>query len=225
MDQNIITKLQSKLVGKNGIVNVLFDNNEIIFLLKPNTNINIPKNIFKYKTKIKFSDEIEEKNFSLEDVKKIPKNQLMKLINTAKQYVKKNKVVIDVFKKYNVDINQFDNIPIFFKDLDVSARTEHGIIWLNYALLSDGDFFKDYSYIVHESVHWLQQTTGKHPTNNYDKESYLYNPVEQEGFKNQIKYIKSIFGDEVAKEYTDDLLDHHDINDTNERKKLKNKLT
>lgn len=224
MNNTLFKKLKNKIIGKFGIVNILLEDDKIVLLVNPDKEEDYPEVILGLETEIRYSDDIEEKDFSIEEVKKIPKVQLMKLINTAKAYVKKSPVMIAAFKKYKVNLEELDNIPMFFKDIDVSARTEHGVIWLNYSLLSDGDFFKDYSYLVHESVHWLQQSTGQMPTQGSDEGEYLYNKAEQEGFKNQIKYIKSIFGKEAAEEYTDNLLDHHDVNNAKERNKLTNTL-
>ena len=69
--------------------------------------------------------------YSIEDIKKVPPKTLLKLIDRAKKYLKQNSVMKDVCKEYGADINDIDLIPIRFGDLDVSARTEKGIITLN----------------------------------------------------------------------------------------------
>jgi len=159
----------------------------------------------------------KEEKIPLSDVKKLPFKSLMRFINKGKSFIKKDKVMIKTFKEYGVDINEIDFIPTYFKDLDVSAKTDHGIVYLNYKLLTDGDFFKDFSYLIHEYTHWLQQTTGNKPTQSSDDGSYLDNPAEQEGFQNQIDFISDHFGDEEANDYVDNLLDHHDITSKNEK--------
>ena len=159
----------------------------------------------------------KEEKIPLSDVKKLPFKSLMRFINKGKSFIKKDKVMIKTFKEYGVDINEIDFIPTYFKDLDVSAKTDHGIVCLNYKLLTDGDFFKDFSYLIHEYTHWLQQTTGNKPTQSSDDGSYLDNPAEQEGFQNQIDFISDHFGDEEANDYVDNLLDHHDITSKDEK--------
>lgn len=143
------------------------------------------------------------------------------MIKKMREYLKKNEVVQKMFKEYDVDIEEIDYIPMMFGNLEVSAKTDHGIIIYNYRLLTDGDFFKDFSYGVHEMTHWLQQTTGSKATRSSDDGSYLDNPYEQEGFQNQVEYISDQFGDGEAEKYVDDLLKHHEIDDKKEKEEKK----
>jgi hypothetical protein len=129
-----------------------------------------------------------------------------------------------MFKEYGADINEIDFIPMKFDDIDVSAKTDHGVIIYNYELLTDGDFFKDFSYGVHEITHYLQQTCGKKPTQSSDDGNYLDNPFEEEGFKNQIEYISKEFGEGEAEKYVEHLLDHHDVEDKSKREDKKEEL-
>lgn len=46
-----------------------------------------------------------------------------------------------MFKEYDVDIEEIDYIPMKFGILDVSAKTDHGVIIYSWKLLTDGDFF------------------------------------------------------------------------------------
>lgn len=158
---------------------------------------------------------------SIEQIKQIPHSKLLKAIDRAKKRIKENKVVQDMFKEFEVDLDELDDVPIAFADLEVSARTEHGIIYLNYNLLADGDFDKDDHYLVHELTHYLQQTTGSKPTKGSTDDDYLDNKFEQEGFQNQTEYLSDTRGDEVAEAYTDKVLDHHEVpeKDRAERKK------
>lgn len=155
----------------------------------------------------------------LSQVKKMPYRTLNRMLKKLREFLKKDEVVQKMFKEYEVDIEEIDYIPMKFGNLDVSAKTDHGVIIYNYKLLTDGDFFKDFSYGVHEITHWLQQTTGTKPTKSSDDGSYLDNPFEQEGFQNQIEYISKQDGKEEAENYVDSLLDHHDIEDKERDKK------
>lgn len=158
----------------------------------------------------------DKEKIPLSEVKKLPYKSLNRMIKKMREYLKQNEVVQQMFKDYDVDISELDLIPIMFGNLDVSAKTDHGIIILNYRLLTDGDFFKDFSYGVHEMTHWLQQTTGSKATKSSDDGSYLDNPYEQEGFQNQVEYISDQFGDDEAEKYVDDLLEHHEVDDKKE---------
>ncbi len=156
--------------------------------------------------------------------KRLPYATLNRMIRKMRNYLKNDSVVQEMFKEYGVDIEEIDLIPMRFGNLDVSAKTDHGVIIYNYKLLTDGDFFKDFSYGVHEITHWLQQTTGTKPTQSADDGSYLDNPYEQEGFQNQVEYISKQFGEEEAENYVDDLLEHHDVDGKKEIKEKKETL-
>lgn len=165
-----------------------------------------------------------KRKYTIQEIKQKSPKSFLNLINRAKKFLKKDEVMKKVFKDFDVDISFIDLIPMRFGDLDVSATTSHGIITLNYKLLADGDFFKDYGYLIHEISHYLQQCFRKTPTQGAEEGEYLDNPDEQEGFQNQIEYISKEFGDEEAEEYVEGLLDHHDIDSRKERKEKKDVL-
>lgn len=154
-------------------------------------------------------------------VKKLPYKSLNRMIKKLREYLKTNEVVKKMFKEYNLDITEIDYIPMRFGNLDVSAKTDHGVIIYNYKLLTDGDFFKDFSYGVHEITHFCQQTTGTKATKSSDDGNYLQNPYEQEGFANQVEYIDDQFGKDEAEKYVDDLLEHHEVDSGKKQEKLK----
>lgn len=164
------------------------------------------------------------KKYTIKDVKSKSPKALLNLINRAKKYLKNDPVMKKAFKDHGVDIDFIDLIPVKFGDIDVSATTSHGVVTLNYKLLVDGDFFKDYGYLIHEFVHVLQQCFGDKPTQGADDGDYLENPAEQEGFQYQIKYIDKKFGPNKAEDYVEQLLDHHEVNNSNERKDKKEDL-
>src|SRR5271165_757374 len=157
----------------------------------------------------------------LEKVKKIPVEALMLAINRAKRKLKNDETMQRIFKEYGEDVDIIDFIPTAFADLDVSAKTDHGIVYLNFKLLCDGDFIGDYQYLIHEYTHWAQQCLGDKPTQSADDGSYLDNPYEQEGFQNQMEYVAREEGEEEAEKYVDDLLEHHEIDDKKEKEEKK----
>jgi len=85
---------------------------------------------------------------SMSQAKKLPYATLNRMIKKMRKFLKEDDTVKKMFKDYDVDIEEIDFIPIKFGNLDVSAKTDHGVIILNYKLLTDGDFFKDFSYGV-----------------------------------------------------------------------------
>lgn len=159
----------------------------------------------------------------LSKIKKIPNASLLRMINKAKKHLKTDDVWIKICKEYNESPDIIDLIPTKFGNLDVSAKTDHGIVILNYSLLCDGDFYKDYSYLIHEYTHWFQQCYGTKPTQSSDNDNYLHNPSEQEGFANQVEYISKEFNVDEAEQYVDDLLKYHEV-EKKEKKDLKDIL-
>ncbi len=165
-----------------------------------------------------------KEKYTLEEVKEFPPKFLARLIRQGKQYLKTDPVMLEVFREYDVPIEEIDYIPTMFSDIDVSARTDHGVIYLNYKLLCDGDFFKDFSYLTHEYTHWLQQTTGVNPTQGADDGDYLDNPYEVEGFQNQIEWMGETLGADEAEDYVDNMLSYHGL-EGKEKKEKKEELT
>lgn len=156
---------------------------------------------------------------SIEDIKNIPVPKLLDLLQELKNNLKQNPIVQRMYKEYGVDIEEIDYVPMMFGDIDVSAKTDHGIIIFNYKLLQDGDFIKDYSYGVHELSHILQQTANSEPTDSSNAGDYLDNEYEQEGFQNQIEYIHDLYGGQEAERYVEHLLNHHNIEDKEKEEK------
>lgn len=152
------------------------------------------------------------------DGRKLSFQTLNKFVQQAKDFLKTDKTMMEVFKKYDVSIDELQYIPIYFGELDVSAKTSHGMIVLNFKLIENGSFFEDYSYIVHEVTHWLQQTTADKPTKSSAGEDYLDNKYEQESFQRQIQFIADQLSEQKAHKYVDNLLDYHEIENKKERK-------
>jgi hypothetical protein len=153
----------------------------------------------------------------------IPQKKLRPLIEKVRARIKRNEVVARMFEGHGIDLSELDLVPMCFADIDVSARTDHGVIYFSTKLLKDGDFDKDDHYLVHELTHFLQQTTGTQPTKGSEHGDYLKNPEEVEGFQNQVEYISNLRGKEKADSYVERVLDHHD-QEGNKRKQRKEEL-
>lgn len=162
------------------------------------------------------------------DTKGIPHKKLAPVLQKLKERVFSNPIVKeDIFDKYGIGEEELYLMPMCFAKIPVSARTDHGIIYINIDLIKDGDIIEDDHYIVHEMTHYGQQTTGDKPTPGSSDANYLDNPVEQEGFRNQTKYISDTKGEEAAEDYIEQLLDHHmepDEDDSKKRKDRKDRL-
>jgi hypothetical protein len=152
--------------------------------------------------------------------KGLPHKKLLPIIEKIRKKVLNHDVVKDIFDKYNLDKEEINLIPICFAKIPVSARTDHGIIYINIDLLKDDDFENNNDhYLAHEVTHFAQQTTGTKPTPGSDDDNYLDNPVEQEGFQNQTKYISDTKGEEEAEEYIEKVLDRHRDNSVDDKKR------
>lgn len=162
----------------------------------------------------------KDEHIPLSVVRKMPYRFLKRMLDKMRKRLKEDEVVQNMFKEYNLDIEEIDYIPMAFKTLDVSAKCDHAVIYFNWKLLCDGNFTKDWSYAVHEMTHFCQQTTGNVPTQGADDGSYLDNPAEQEGFQNQVEYIANHEGEGEAKKYVENLLDHHDIQEEEKKDEL-----
>lgn len=158
--------------------------------------------------------------------KGIDHKNLAPRLEAIKKRVFKHDVIKDMLKKYKIESDELEFVPMAFAKIPVSARTDHGIIYINVDLAEDGNFENDDHYIAHELTHYCQQTTGDKPTPGSDEDNYLDNPVEQEGFRNQTKYIADTKGDDEAEDYIEKVLDHHsnDVKDEDKRDDRRDKL-
>ena len=151
------------------------------------------------------------------------KQQELDLLNQVKEEIKYNDVLIKMFKKHGVKPEYLRLFPMTFSDsIEVSARTDHGIIYFNIKLLDKPDQLAH--YMIHELTHVAQQCFRNEATQGANDGDYLDNKFEQEGFRNQTEYLSETRGDEVAENYIDKVLDHHEVNSKKEREKRKKKL-
>lgn len=149
------------------------------------------------------------------------KNDL-KLLEIIKQNIFDSKTYQKMCKKKRVDPDLIFLAPMAFATIDVSARTQHGIIFFNTKLRNKPQEIDH--YMIHEVTHFFQQCFGKSATQgSNDSDDYLSNPYEVEGFNAQTAYIAEDDSVEEAHEYIDKVLDHHDVPD-NKKKNKKEKL-
>lgn len=142
-------------------------------------------------------------------------------LQKIKNDLKTDSVILDICKEYDMSVDDLDLVPIKFDDIDTSAKTEQGVITLNWNLLKSENKKQIPSYICHEFAHYCQQSTE--PTQSADDGDYLHNDFEMEAFQFQVKFIDEEFGSDAADKYINQVLDHHNKTDK-ERKILKNRL-
>jgi hypothetical protein len=146
------------------------------------------------------------------------------LIAKMRLKAKKDPGLIAKFKEYGVELDEIDDVDIAFTDLDVSAKTKNKRITLNNKLLDPPEdaFEQSMPYLIHEAIHVAQQLTGN--LQGAQAKDYLDKDTELESFKAQIAYTKRNKGQEEAEEYTEELLDYHDINGKKRKDKRKKLL-
>jgi hypothetical protein len=145
-------------------------------------------------------------------------NNDLKLLKIIKQNIFDSETYHKVCKEKKVDPEMIFLAPMAFANLDVSARTQHGIIFFNTKLRSKPQEIDH--YMIHEITHFFQQCFGKSATQgSNDSDDYLSNPYEVEGFNAQTAYIAEDDSVEEAHEYIDQVLDHHDVPESKKRKK------
>lgn len=154
----------------------------------------------------------------------LPHKQLAPLLDKLKKRVFDSDVVKDMLEEYDIDRSELDLWPICIAKIPVSARTDHGVIYLNIELFTNGDDIEENldandHYLPHELTHVCQQTTGNKATPGSTDDNYLDNPIEQEGFRNQSKYISDTKSDDEAEAYIEDVLDYHTDSKADEKKR------
>jgi hypothetical protein len=150
--------------------------------------------------------------------------ELLVIIDSVKQKVKQSDVYKDMCEENGVEIDYIDLVPMAFEDIEVSARTNKGCIYFNYALIDDGDFESEDHYMIHELTHHFQQCFGDGPTQGSTKDSYLDNEFEQEGFQAQTEYLSETRDDETAEKYVTKVLDHHEVPESERDKRREDLL-
>ena len=133
--------------------------------------------------------------------------------------LKKSKTMEKLCKEYGENVDYLDHIPICFADLDVSARTEHGIIYINKKFINTLNEIPP--YCAHEMTHHFQQCFADGPTKGSADDDYLDNENEIDGFQNQTEYNSEHDGKDKAEKYIDRVLDHHDFPDQKRNKNIK----
>jgi hypothetical protein len=136
--------------------------------------------------------------------------------------LKSSKAIQDLFKKHKVNLEVVNFVPMCFADdLDVSARTMHGIIYFNSRLKDSDNIFH---YAAHEITHTIEQCFGNGPTEGSTDDDYLDNIHEQHGFQTQTKFISETEGPQEANQYINRVLEHHSVPESEKEEKKEDLL-
>lgn len=145
------------------------------------------------------------------------------LIKQMREIAKKDSGIIAKFEEYSIPLDHINDVPIEYADLEVSAKTKDGHIYLNEKLLEKDDPLEaSVHYIIHELVHVLQQRSDQGGVENKN-DDYLDKDTEIESFQTQIDFKEREEGKGSGEEYADGLLDHHGLSGK-ERKDKKKEL-
>ena len=160
----------------------------------------------------------------LKKLSKRSEKDVEKFIQEMRETVKNDPAVIEKFEEYGVPLDDIDKVHIEFCKLDVSAKTKDKKIYINEKMLDDDSKVGDPThYVVHEIMHYLQQKTGKVDKQEQEGKDYLDKPTEEEAFEMQVDFKQREESPAEAERYVSQLLDHHDI-DGKDRKKKKEEL-
>lgn len=148
-----------------------------------------------------------------------------KLFAEIRRHIKNSDIAKECLKEKKIGPWIFDAFPLDFDEIDVTAKTINGTIYLNPKVLKM-DFNIVMRYVIHEFVHVLQHINEE---KNGDKKSdkdqeYLDRDDEIEAFQKQIKFDAKVRGPKAAEKYVDELLEFHKIKDRKEKKNKKNLL-
>jgi len=163
---------------------------------------------------------LSKRQMNLRKLSKRDKASVEQFIQEMRETVKKDPEIISKFEEYGVPLSDIDKVQVTFCKLEVSAKTKNKKIYLNEAMLSGDSKVKDPThYLVHELIHYLQQSTGKNLSKHKAEDSYLDKQTEQEAFRSQIDYMEREESPQEAERYVEDLLDHHDIHGPDRKEK------
>ena len=168
---------------------------------------------------------LSQRHLVLRKISKRDKPDIESIILDMRDRAKNDEELQKKFKEYGVSVDDIDEIPISFCDLDVSAKTKDKKIYLNEAMLADDSPVDDPThYLIHELIHYLQQKTGKNMDKHRAEDDYLDKETEEEAFKTQIDFKKREESEEDAEEYVEQLLTHHDLKGKKRQEKKKELL-
>ena len=134
-------------------------------------------------------------------------------LSNIRAYLLKNDVAEDICKEFGFDKNILYGVSISFdSEIDVAAKTTDSKMLLNTSLL-DEKFDIIMRYVIHELVHVFQHIKREGIDDPYDGMEYLERPDEVQAFQFQVEFQEDFSGENDAKEYVDDLIEYHEIDD------------
>ena len=156
----------------------------------------------------------------MKKLKRLQNKIIERMLRTIVDFLARSSSVKAMFEYYGMPISRIYDVDICFSDLPVSAKTKDKVIYINSKFLEEGKLSEELHYLVHELCHWLQQECDDPYNRVPDKEAeYLDMPSELEAFMYQANFMREFYGDSVAEDYVDDLLDFHKVKGSERAKK------
>jgi len=148
-----------------------------------------------------------------------------KLFAEIRKHMKNSDIANEYLNEKKVGKWIFDAFPLDFDDIDVTAKTVNGTIYLSPKVM-EMNFDIVMRYVIHEFIHVLQHINEERDG---DKKSdknqdYLDREDEIEAFQAQIEYDAQARGPKAVEKYVDDLLDFHEIEGKDKKEKKKTLL-
>lgn len=132
------------------------------------------------------------------------------LLSEVRSTLINDKIAKDICKENKIEKDFLLGVPISFDELDVSAKTIDGCIFLNEKLM-EKEFDILMRYVIHELVHAIQHSDKNAKNKEDDSKDYLDKQSEIDAFIEQVKFDKENRGEDAAEEYVEELLDHHNL--------------
>jgi hypothetical protein len=135
--------------------------------------------------------------------------EIFKALSEIRAALLNDEIAMDICSEAGEDESILEAVPIYFEEMDVTAKTVSGKIMLNPALI-DEPFIIMMRYVIHELVHVMQHLDGKKRDKD-DDGNYLDKETEEAAFKRQIEFDMEHRTEKDVGEYIDGLLEYHDF--------------
>lgn len=140
------------------------------------------------------------------------------LIAEIRKQLKEDPIVMEMCEENGFPTDIIDGIVISFDpELDVSAKTVNSEVFLNEQLKAEPNDSENWPvlmrYAVHELTHALQHMKREGMEDEEAGKDYLDREDETEAFQYQIKYDLKERGPEKVREYLDELVEYHELDE------------
>jgi hypothetical protein len=149
--------------------------------------------------------------------KSLTLREIFKALSEIRAALLNDEIAMDICSEAGEDESILEAVPIYFEEMDVTAKTVSGKIMLNPALIGE-PFIIMMRYVIHELVHVMQHLDGKNRGED-DSGNYLDKETEEAAFKRQIEFDVEHRPKKDVDEYIGGLLEYHDFPEKDRAKK------